>query len=81
MRAVVDNEEKPAPGRWQWWFVGLAGVLLLTQLLLGLTDGWNIDRTLGVLAAVAIGLSFMLQLREVLRRASSTGHHQKPEQQ
>lgn len=76
----MGEEEKPAPGRWRWWFVGLAAVLLLTQLLLGLTDGWNLDRTPGVLAAVAIGLFLMLQLREMRRRASSTGHHQKPEQ-
>lgn len=76
----MGNEDKPATSRWRWWFVGLAGLLLLTQLLLGLADGWDLNRTLGVLAAAAIGLSFLLQIRDMRRRASSTRQHGEPEE-
>lgn len=80
VRAVVGSEGRPARGRWRWWFVGLAGLLLLTQFLLGLADGWDLNRTLGVLGAAAIGLSFLLQIRDMRRRASSSEQHEEPEE-
>ncbi|TDL46497.1 hypothetical protein [Kocuria rosea] len=52
------------------------GLLLLTQVALGVTGGWDLNRTLGVVTAVAIGLSFLLQIRDVRRRQSATDQHQ-----
>lgn len=66
----------PSTGRWRWWFVGLAGLLLLTQVALGVAGGWDLDRTLGVVTAVSIGLSVLLQIRDVRRRQSATDQHQ-----
>ncbi|MFI7482438.1 hypothetical protein ACH9EU_08465 [Kocuria sp. M1R5S2] len=64
----MDTYSKPPSGNWRWWFVGLAGLLLIAQILWGLTDGWDFSRTLGVMAAAAIGLSFLLQIREARRK-------------
>lgn len=66
----------PSTGRWRWWFVTPAGLLLLTQVALGVAGGWDLNRTLGVVTAVAIGLSFLPQIRDVRRRQSATDQHQ-----
>ncbi|WP_272027658.1 hypothetical protein [Kocuria rosea] len=49
---------------------------MLIQVALGVAGGWDLDRTLGVVTAVAIGLSFLLQIRDVRRRQSATDQQQ-----
>lgn len=73
----MDTYSKSPTGRWRWWFVGLAGLLLLTQLALGVAGGWDLNRTLGVVTALAIGLSFLLQIRDIRRRQPLTDRPQK----
>lgn len=70
----MDADNNPPRRGWRWWFVGLAGLLLIAQVVLGLRDGWDLSRTLGIVAALFIALSFLLQIREVRRKRLSDDH-------
>lgn len=73
----MNADNKSLRRDWRWWFVGLAGLMLIAQVVFGLRSGWELYRTVNVVVALAIGLSFLLQIRESRRKRLSDDHREK----
>lgn len=53
---------------WRWWFVALSIALLIFWVVVGIVDGWDISRVLGVAAMASLALSFLVQIRDAHRK-------------
>jgi hypothetical protein len=63
----VDTDSR-VRWNWRWWFVALSIALLIFWVVVGIVDGWDISRVLGVVAMASLALSFLVQIREVRRK-------------
>ncbi|WP_144837353.1 hypothetical protein [Kocuria rosea] len=70
----MDVYDKPPRLNWRWWFVALSVALLIFWVVMGIVDGWNIPRVLGVVAMTLLAISFLLQVREVRRKRRQEEH-------
>lgn len=64
----MDTYDKAPRWNWRWWFVVLSVALLVFWVVLGIVDGWDISRVLGVVAMASLAISFLLQIRDVRRK-------------
>ena len=69
----VDADSR-AGWNWRWWFVALSIALLIFWVAVGIVDGWEISRVLGIVATVFLALSFLVQIRDVHRKRQQEDH-------